>query len=88
MAAFVDVWRRAGHLVNQLRRQERRPVARALPLGAVVWRIVVQLKEAVHWLFQTVISIVETAPTPLLRLLPLAAGCNAPESAPQQTPTR
>ena len=70
----VDLWRRTTRMVNQLSGQERRLVARALVIGAIVWLIVFTLKEAVHWLFHTVIATVEAGPTPLLILLPLAAG--------------
>lgn len=53
---------------------ERRLVARSIVIGALVWLIVVCLKVAVTWSFETVVAWVEAGPSPWLIVVPLTVG--------------
>jgi hypothetical protein len=54
--------------------QERRLVLQVALIGLAVSLVVLALKEAVHWLFDAVMHLVDASPSPLLVFVPLLLG--------------
>jgi chloride channel protein, CIC family len=53
---------------------ERRLVTRSIVIGALVWIIVLALKNAVQWTFHNVVEWVDAGPSPWMILLPMGIG--------------
>ncbi len=70
-----DFLRRLGQpFLRNFNAQERRLVVQVALIGLAVSLVVLALKEAVHWLFDAVLRLVETSPSPLLIFVPLLLG--------------
>ena len=54
--------------------EEQRLALQSIIIGVVVWAIVFSLKTAVHWLFETVLHLLEEGPSPWLLFFPLLIG--------------
>lgn len=54
--------------------EEQRLALQSVIIGVVVWAIVFSLKTSVHWLFETVLHLIETGPSPWLLFIPLLLG--------------
>lgn len=54
--------------------EERRLVLRSAVIGVVVWALVFALARSVHFVFETIVHVVEGSPTPALVLIPLVVG--------------
>ena len=70
-----DLLRRLGQpFLGNFNGPERRLVVQVALIGLVVSLAVLALKEAVHWLFDAVLRLVEASPSPLLIFVPLLLG--------------
>ncbi len=77
LTPFLDAIKHLGlirNLLSYFDAQERRLVFQSLVIGVVVWAIVFALKNAVHWVFETMLHWVEHSPSLLLVFVPLLLG--------------
>ena len=74
MIQLLKTWHPFRRLTLHFDEQEQRLVVRSIVIGVVVWVFVVALRATVHWLFETVIHLVNASPSPLFIFLPLTAG--------------
>lgn len=54
--------------------EEQRLAMQSVIIGVAVWAIVFSLKTSVHWLFETVLHLLENGPSPWLLFVPLLLG--------------